>query len=173
MGEIEPDPTGSDPAAVTAAVLAATRVLVGIAVRSLDTAGAANGGPAGEKVTLPQFRMLVVLAGHGEIKLVTLADRLGVNPSTAMRMADRLIASRLISREANPLNRRETLIGLTPAGRRVVDEVTGRRRDEIRAIISRMSPEHCQALIAALAAFNAASGEPAATGIHPLGWPEA
>lgn len=151
--------------AVTSAVLTGTRLLVGIAARSL-------GAVAGQ-VTLSQFRMLVVLATLGETKLVTMAELLGVNPSTAMRMADRLAAADLVVREVNPLNRRESLMRLTPEGRQVVDEVTARRRDEIAAIVARMSPEQCRALVAAMNAFNEAAGEPPGEGPHPMGWPDA
>src|SRR5690606_6421094 len=151
--------------AVTSAVLTGTRLLVGIAARSL-------GAVAGQ-VTLSQCRMLVVLATLGETKLVTMAELLGVNPSTAMRMADRLAAADLVVREVNPLNRRESLMRLTPEGRHVVDEVTARRRDEIAAIVARMSPEQCRALVAAMNAFNEAAGEPPGEGPHPMGWPDA
>ncbi len=155
---------GDDLSAVTSAVLTGSRLLVAIAARSL--------GAVEDRVTLPQFRMLVVLAGHGETKLVTLAERLNVNPSTAMRMADRLVSSQLIVREVNPLNRRESLIRLTPQGRHIVDEVTAHRREEIAAIVSCMSPEQCRSLISAMTAFNQAGGEPPADHAHPLGWPD-
>ncbi|WP_084962869.1 MarR family winged helix-turn-helix transcriptional regulator [Thermoactinospora rubra] len=148
---------------VSSAVLTGSRVLVAIAARSLAAVE--------ERVTLPQFRMLVVLSGHGETKLVTMAELLDVNSSTAMRMADRLAAAGLIVREVNPDNRRETLMRLTPEGRRLVDEVTARRRAEIDSIVSRMAPEHRRALVEAMAAFNEAAGEPPADGSHPLGWP--
>ncbi|MFG1943054.1 MarR family transcriptional regulator [Nonomuraea sp. NPDC048826] len=153
-----------DLAAVTSAVLTATRLLVGIAARSL--------GAAADRVTLSQLRMLVVLATQGETKLVTMAELLNVNPSTAMRMADRLAGADLIVRKVNPLNRRESLMRLTPEGRRIVDEVTARRRADIGAIVARMSPEQCRALVAAMNAFNAAAGERPEEGPHPLGWPE-
>lgn len=71
-----------DVAALTAAVLTASRLLVAVSARSLAAAE--------ERVTLPQLRLLVLLASHGETNLVTLADRLMVNPSTALRMVDRL-----------------------------------------------------------------------------------
>ncbi|MDF5755186.1 MarR family transcriptional regulator [Spongiactinospora sp. TRM90649] len=148
---------------VTSGVLTGSRVLVGIAARSL---AAVEG-----RVTLPQFRMLVVLSGHGETKLVTMAELLDVNSSTAMRMADRLASAGLIVREVNPVNRRETLMRLTADGRRLVDEVTTRRREEIDSIVSRMAPQHRTALIEAMAAFNEAAGEQPADGSHPLGWP--
>ena len=67
-------------------------MLVGIAARSLAAVE--------DRVTLPQFRMLVVLGRHGETKLVTLADVLNVNSSTAMRMAGRLAAAGLLVRRS-------------------------------------------------------------------------
>ncbi|MEV6156502.1 MarR family transcriptional regulator [Nonomuraea sp. NPDC052129] len=153
-----------DLSAVVAAVLTGSRLLVAIAVRSL--------GAVGDKVTLPQFRMLVVLAGHGATKLVAMAELLNVNPSTAMRMADRLVAARLIVREANPRDRRESLMRLTAEGLQIVDQVTARRGAEIAAIVSRMPAEQRRALVAAMTAFNEAGGEPPESALHPLVWPD-
>jgi DNA-binding MarR family transcriptional regulator len=157
------DASGDDLEAVTTAVLTASRLLVAISARSLAAVQ--------ERVTLPQFRMLVVVS-RGETKLVTLAEQLGVNPSTAMRMIERLTAAGLVTREVNPKNRRETLHRLTDEGRRIVDEVTSRRRAEITEVLARMSADQRQALISAMKAFNEAGAEPPATGIFPLGWPD-
>ncbi|MFE2163164.1 MarR family winged helix-turn-helix transcriptional regulator [Streptomyces lydicus] len=161
-------PDTGDVEAVTRAVLTASRVLVGVSARSLTAVE--------DKITLPQFRLLVVLSVHGAANLSTVAELLGVNPSTAMRMIDRLTGVGFAGRQASPDNRRETLIQLTDAGRRVVDEVTARRRAEIAAVVSRMDPAHRAALIEALTAFTEAAGEPAVppAGHHayPLGWPD-
>ncbi|MFF7980159.1 MarR family winged helix-turn-helix transcriptional regulator [Streptomyces sp. NPDC007901] len=154
--------------AVTRAVLTASRLLVAVSARSL--------AEVEERVTLPQFRMLVVLATRGATKLVVLADLLQVAPSTAMRMVDRLIAAGLADRQTNPDNRRETLLQLTDEGRRTVEHVTARRRSEIAGIVARLGPTQRLALIEALGAFNRAGGEPPATPAadnpdpHPLGW---
>jgi DNA-binding MarR family transcriptional regulator len=153
--------------AVTRAVLTASRLLVAVSARSLAAVE--------ERVTLPQFRMLVVLATRGATKLVALADLLQVAPSTAMRMVDRLIAAGLADRQPNPDNRRETLLQLTDEGRRTVEDVTARRRAEIAAIVQRLTPTQRLALIAALDAFNEAGGEPLAPALDdaeppPLGW---
>lgn len=165
MRERHPDQVnGEDLSAVVSAVLTGSRVLVGIAARSL--------GAVEDRVTMPQFRMLVLLAGHGETKLVTMAELLNVNSSTAMRMADRLSQAGLIVREVNPQNRRENLMRLTGEGRRIVDEVTERRSEEIAAIVSRMTVEQCRSLISAMTAFNEAGGEPENVA-YPLGWPDA
>lgn len=152
---------------VTRSVLTASRLLVAVSARSLAAVE--------EGVTLPQLRMLVVLSTRGATKLVTLADLLQVAPSTAMRMVDRLIAAGLADRQANPDNRRETLLQLTEEGRRTVADVTARRRTEIAAIVAKLRPTQRLALIEALAAFNEAGGEPLAPARdeaepHPLGW---
>ncbi|MFG2192173.1 MarR family winged helix-turn-helix transcriptional regulator [Streptomyces sp. NPDC048639] len=152
--------------AVTRAVLTASRLLVAVSARSLAAVE--------DRVTLAQFRLLVVLSTHGSAKLVTLADLLGVNPSTAMRMIDRMIAAGLADRRTNPGNRRETVLRLTDEGRRLVDDVMGRRRREIASIVARLAPEQRSALIEALTVFSEAGGEQPLTAdgaqAHPLGW---
>ncbi len=140
-----------DATAVTSAVLAASRLLVAVSLRSLAAAE--------ERVTLPQFRLLVLLNDHGETNLVTLADRLAVNSSTAMRMVDRLVARGLVSRRVNPSSRREVLLQLTAAGHRIVDEVSARRRDEIAVIVARMPARARAGLVEAMRSFAAAGGE--------------
>jgi DNA-binding MarR family transcriptional regulator len=157
---------GDDVDAVTSAVLTASRLLVAVSARSLAAAE--------ERVTLPQFRLLVVLDSHGEAKLVTLAEALAVNPSTALRMVERLTAAGLVSRRVNPASRREVVLRLTRAGRQIVDEVTARRREEIAAIVARMPPRQRAGLVRALRAFTTAGGEPPAgeqvRDLVPLGW---
>ncbi|POX39350.1 transcriptional regulator [Streptomyces sp. Ru73] len=140
--------------AVTGAVLSASRVLVAVSARSL----AAIEGT----VTLPQFRLLVVLAEHRAAKLVTVAELLGVNPSTALRMIDRLIAAGFVVREVNPRSRRETILQLTDEGRRIVADVTERRHAEVAAIVARMPAAQRGELVTALSAFATAAGEPLA-----------
>jgi DNA-binding MarR family transcriptional regulator len=151
--------------AVTTAVLTASRVLVAVAARSLAAVE--------DAVTLPQFRLMVVLAGREPLSLTAIAEQLAVNPSTAMRMLDRLTVAGMVTRRVNPAVRREHLVRLTEAGRRVVDDVTARRRAEIAAIVARMPPARRAGLVAALRAFTGASGEPdaPAADLARLGWP--
>lgn len=75
---------------VVDAVIGASRALLAVAARSL--AGVA------EDVTLPQYRTLVVLVSRGPQRVADLADALGVLPSTATRMLDRLVAKDLVRR---------------------------------------------------------------------------
>ncbi|GAA2631822.1 MarR family transcriptional regulator [Actinomadura fulvescens] len=147
---------------VTSAMVTASRLLIAISARSLAAVE--------ETITLPQMRSLVVLSSQGPTKLVTVAGLLGVNPSTAMRMVDRLVAAGLVDRRTSPDNGREVQIRLTEAGRAVVDDVTARRRRELAAVVSRMPADQRHALVKALHAFNEAGGEPPVTDSAPLGW---
>jgi DNA-binding MarR family transcriptional regulator len=145
-------PAPDDIDAMTDAVLTASRLLVAVSARSI--------GAVDESITIPQFRLLVVLDGRGPLKLTTLAEHQGVNPSTVTRMVDRLVAAELVSREANPASRRELAVSLTDAGAAVVREVMRRRRTEITSIVSRMAPSARRGLVRALNAFTAAGDEP-------------
>ncbi len=134
------------------ALLTASRVLVGVSARSLSEVEKA--------VTVTQFRTLVVLESHGETNLSGLAGSLGVNASTALRMIDRLLVAGLVTRKDNPDTRREVLLGLSPAGRRLVRKVTSRRRAELARVVAAMPAERRSELLAALRAFAEAAGEP-------------
>jgi len=144
----------SDVDDLVTALLTASRVLVGVSARSL--------AHLDESVTVTQFRVLVVLRGHGETRLNLLAERLGVSPSTALRTVDRLIAADLVTRRENDLDRREVVIDLTSRGEQVVDEVTAQRRSAIRAIAETMPRAEARQLVKALTAFAVAADEPAA-----------
>lgn len=150
------EPDANDVEAVTAAVMTASRLLVAISARSLAAVE--------DRITLPQYRMLVVLANAGETKLVTLAEQLAVNPSTAMRMIDRLTSAGLTQRRVNPTNRRETLLRLTEDGRQIVDHVTAQRRKEIATIVAQMPVAQRAGLVTTLRAFSAAGKEPSVDG---------
>lgn len=149
---------------LTTAVLTASRVLVSVSARSLATVE--------EAVTATQFRTLVVLETRGEINLNGLAELLDVNPSTAMRMIDRLLVAGLVTRRENPTNRREVLLALSDDGARIVQTVTEHRRVEIAKIVQAMPTGQRTAAIRALRAFADAAGEPAPPpGSAPeLGW---
>jgi DNA-binding MarR family transcriptional regulator len=133
------------------AVLTASRSLIAIATPSL--------GAAAEETTIAQYRALVVLASHGPQRIVDLAAALGVAPSTAGRMSDRLVRKGLIRRHRARADRRAVLVSVTAAGRMVVDQATARRRALIEEILATL-PESAQRAVAeALQAFADAAGE--------------
>jgi DNA-binding MarR family transcriptional regulator len=152
----------SDVDAVTDAVLTASRLLVGVSVRSIAAAG--------DSVTLPQFRLLVVLQTRGPLKHADLAEHLGVTPSTASRMVDRLVSVGMVVRHHSPVSRREIVLDLTREGARIVRQVTNRRRKEIAKIVARMPDEARRGLVDVLTAFAEAGGEPPAGTVPDAVW---
>lgn len=132
---------------VVDAVLGSSRALVALSARSI---AGANG------VTLPQYRMLVVLS-DGPSNLSGLAAALDVAPSTALRMVDRLVAAELVERTVPPENRRETRLTLSRGGRGVVRRVTARRRRDLRTVVEQVPPERRADLADAMAAFAEAA----------------
>lgn len=158
------DRATADAQDLVTAVLTASRVLLGVAVRSL--------ADVEDTVTIPQFRTLVVLEAHGRMNLNRLAGLLDVTPSTALRMIDRLLAAELVTRRDNPDNRREVLLELTDAGRSIVERVTAKRRAEIARIVADMPAGQRAELTAALRAFAEAADEPepASELSASLGW---
>lgn len=141
--------TGSED--VVDAVLTASRVLVAIAARSL--------ADAGEVVTLTQYRALVVLASRGPQSIAALAEAVAVTPPTASRLYDRLVRKGLVRRRTDRLDRRQVRVGLTEAGRRLIDTVTARRREEIATLLAAVSAEEQQSVAVALRRLAASAGE--------------
>lgn len=132
------------------AVMTASRVLVGIAARSLAAAG---------DVSLPQYRVLVLIAGRGPQRAIDLAGALGVNPSSATRLIDRLVRGGLVRRQRSRADRRSYQVALSSQGRDLVAEVTQRRREEFERLLSSLPAGQHQPVITALRAISDAAGE--------------
>jgi DNA-binding MarR family transcriptional regulator len=149
-------------AAEVDAVLAASRVLIGVAARSL--------APVEDTVSLTQVRALVIIASRGPLHLAALAEDMEVHPSNATRACDRLVAAGLLDRRDNPADRRHLLLTLTDTGRELVDGVMDRRRVAIGQILQRMPPEDRAQLATVLGRFAQAGGEPQDTDLWAVGW---
>src|SRR6059058_4003051 len=132
--------------------LTASRALVGVVARTL--------ADVLEVVTLPQFRMLVVLCAEGPLRSGLLSDQLGIHQSTLTRLADRLVAQGWVRRELNAESRREVMVDLTPAGRELVTKVLEARRADLAAILGQVTPGERAVIRAGFEAFARAAGEP-------------
>jgi DNA-binding MarR family transcriptional regulator len=146
------DDDGPGLAPGTADVLqAATRVLAGVALRSLDVLGAA--------VTLPQFRLLAILADLGPVPSGQAARALGLDPSTVTRLADRMVAAGHAARGRDPRHRGVVTLTLTASGRELVATAGAWRRRELARIMARLGPADQEAVTAALGLLVSAAGD--------------
>lgn len=145
------------------AVMLATRVLVAVSARSIAAVE--------DRVTLPQLRVLVMIASRGPLNLRTVAEGLAVHPSNTTRTCDRLIVAGLLSRRDNPADRRNLVLELTTGGRQLVDGVNRHRREAIEAVLTAMPRSSRDMLATALTDFAHAGGETdTETGAWALGW---
>ncbi|HYB39587.1 MAG TPA: MarR family transcriptional regulator [Mycobacterium sp.] len=145
------------------AVLRASRALVGIAAASI--------AEVDDSVTVPQLRVLVMVDTRGPLNLAAVAAGLGVNPSNASRICDRLIRAGLLDRQDSPNDRRHITLSLTDAGRRLVNKVIRHRRTAITRVLRDMDPADRELLTTALDRFATAAGEPLAHDAATLIWP--
>jgi len=136
---------------LTDAFVAASGALVGIAVHSV--------GAAPVEVTVPQFRLLVLVASDEQRTIGDIARHLGVNQSNASRHCDRLQRLGLAERRRSTKDARVVFVRLTPEGRALVDTVLQQRRVNIRRIVERLTPQDAAAALQALRAFNTAADE--------------
>ena len=155
---INESPAGPD----VEAVMLAARVLVAVSAQSVSEVE--------DVVTLPQLRVLVMVASRGPLNLGAVAAGLGVHSSNATRVVDRLVGGGLLDRSDDPTDRRNLVLELTGAGRELVDRVMHHRRAAIAEILSRMPPSRRRALVPVLRAFAAAGGETSDNAVWSLGW---
>ena len=82
-------------------------------------------------ISLASLYAVRVLARIGESPISQYGDALGVPRSTITNLVDRLERKGLAERLASPTDRRVTLVRLTPAGRRAVEETNLLRDSDV------------------------------------------
>lgn len=131
--------------------MAAARVLLAVVARSV--------AEVEDQVSLPQLRVLVMIATRGPLNLSAVAEALGVHPSNATRTVERLVSAGLVHRRDAADDRRNVQLTLTKKGQRLVDSVFEHRRSAIEQVIERMPESRRRALPGALESFADAAGE--------------
>lgn len=144
------------------AVVLATRVLVAVTAQSLASLE--------NHVTLPQLRVLVMIASRGPQNLTAVTHGLGVHASNATRPCDRLVEAGLIQRSEDPADRRNLVLRLTAGGHQLVRDMTGQRRAAIATILAKMPGELRDGLVPVLRGFAQAAGEITEKQVWALGW---
>lgn len=99
---------------------------------------------------MPQYRVLVMLEDNGALSIGMIALELGVNPSNATRVCDRLGRLGLVTRTGSSEDRRTVLVEVTPAGREVVAAVMAHRREELLRVVERLDGAAGDSVVRAL-----------------------
>lgn len=142
--------------------MAAARVLVSVVAQSVARVE--------DQVSLPQFRVLVMVATKGPLNLSAVAESLGVHPSNATRTVDRLVTAGLLDRRDAPADRRQVSLTLTERGEQLVESVFAQRRAAIRQVLAKMPANRRQQLPPSLECFAEAAGEMPEAGGGRVEW---
>ena len=102
------------------------------------------------RLTQAQWRAIAHLQRTDGIRQSALAERLEVAPITLGRLVDRLEASGWVSRKSDPIDRRASLLFLTPKAGPILDEMRAHAKDAMREALSGVPQRARKELLKAL-----------------------
>jgi DNA-binding MarR family transcriptional regulator len=95
----------------------------------------------GSKLTPSKLRALELLAQHDGLRVGELADRVGVDDTTATRLVDRLEDQGLAQRHSEEADRRATLVELTDEGSELVSGVVAQRQEFFAEVLATLDAD--------------------------------
>jgi DNA-binding MarR family transcriptional regulator len=112
-------------------------------------------GPSPEDlvdIDLPrhQLRALFIVARHGPLSISALAEATGASLASTSSLAERLVRSAHLRREADPADRRVVLLVASEQGEALVEQLTSRYHARFERLVEAMSPDGQAALEAGL-----------------------
>jgi len=72
--------------------------------------------PGAKKISMRQFQALVILATHDGLTLSQVGEKLGLAPSTATELANRMISMNILEKIGGETDKRHVRLQLTPMG---------------------------------------------------------
>jgi len=87
-------------------------------------------------VALPVFEFLQVISRNPACRVQDIAAELSITVGGTSKIVDRIEAAGYCAREANPNDRRSSIIKLTPAGERLLPKLTAAVDDELGSRLS-------------------------------------
>ena len=111
---------------------------------------------AGGVIDPAAYPMLGRIRAWGPLRITDLAERAGLDASTASRRAGDLERAGLVMHVADPNDRRAHLLEVTPKGRRALTRFREAHRALLDEALAEWSSEEIQALADVLARFTSA-----------------
>ncbi len=99
-----------------------------------------------EGLTQPQFYALRVIAKNGSMPMKGISDGMHVTPANVTGIRDRLEHKGLIRRTARALDRRATIVELTPEGRAVQERVATKYSEFMKKALQAFTSDEQEAL---------------------------
>ena len=98
-------------------------------------------------LTPSKLRGLAVLGEADGLRIGELAERVGVDETTATRLADRLEEDGLAERRRDAADRRVTVVALTKEGRRLARAMAEQRRRFFEEVLVTLEPDERAELV--------------------------
>ena len=108
-------------------------------------------------ITMPQAKVLYLLGAAGELHMSELVTRLSVSLSTVSGLVDRIVDHGLATRRDDPADRRQVVVGLTPAGRGFIDNFRELNARQMRELVAVLDDEELDLVRRALGALGRAA----------------
>lgn len=108
----------------------------------------------GEQVSMAQSHILFEVRRAGSPAMQQVAEELGMDVTTFSRQAKSLEEKGFISRRVSPDDRRVTLLGLTDAGRQVLEKIDGYMAARLERVFGRMSTFEHETVVRSLGLLN-------------------
>src|SRR5215475_1729698 len=109
------------------------------------------------RISPTQLRVLTWLRANSPTNVNGLAYSLGVGPSSASRLCDRLEALGLLRRAADPRDRREVQVFVTAEAEHLLGELARVRQQALEEVLAAMPESARQELAHSLTAFSEAA----------------
>ncbi len=109
-------------------------------------------------VTMPQAKVLYLLAAAGDLRMSDLVARLGVSLSTVSGLVDRVVDHGLAIRREDAADRRHVVVSLTPGGRTFVDRFRELNARQVRDLLELLDDGGLRLVGGALAVLSDAAG---------------
>ncbi len=114
-------------------------------------------------ITMPQAKLLYLLGAAGELHMSELVHRLGVSLSTISGLVDRVVDQGYATRREDPVDRRQVMVGLTPAGHDFIDRFRELNARQMRELLELLGDRDLTCVRDALAALSNAATRHAGT----------
>jgi DNA-binding MarR family transcriptional regulator len=108
-------------------------------------------------LTMSQVKALYVTRVAGELRMSELANQLGVGVSTVSALVDRLVEQGLLTRVADPQDRRQVHVRITPTGSARLERLRELSATQLRSLLAALSESELDIVEDALRILTLAS----------------
>lgn len=108
----------------------------------------------GAGLSVPQLRALLFVNRNQGAALGSLAEHLGLTPPSTSKLVEELVNRRLLARRSSRTDRRKVSLGLSQAGKRLLEAVLEETHGKLSAALAGLSPEDLQTVSLAMRALR-------------------